>query len=72
MDPEKEHKRSLDDDKTKIEYFLRHFSGRDISTITADRVNRSPFRRWSTRKHIRVWESRQDAAIRRGKASAVC
>ncbi len=63
---EKEHKRSLDDDKTKIEYFLRHFSGRDISTITADQVNEA-VSKMVNRKHIQVWESRRDAAIRRGK-----
>lgn len=63
---EKDHKRSLDDDKTKIEYFLRHFSGRDISTITADQVHEA-VSKMVNRKHIQVWESRRDAAIRRGK-----
>lgn len=63
---EKEHKRSLDDDKTKIEYFLRHLSGRDISTITADQVHEA-VSKMVNRKHIQVWESRRDAAIRRGK-----
>ncbi|MBE8837091.1 site-specific integrase [Enterobacter hormaechei] len=63
---EKEHKRSLDDDKTKIEYFLRNFSGRDISTITADQVHEA-VSKMVNRKHIQVWESRRDAAIRRGK-----
>lgn len=62
---EKEHKRSLDDDKTKIEYFLRHFSGRDISTITADQVNEA-VSKMVNRKNIQVWESRRDAALRRG------
>ncbi|WP_458047384.1 tyrosine-type recombinase/integrase [Phytobacter sp. AG2a] len=63
---EKEHKRSLDDDRTKIEYFLRHFSGRDVSTITAEQVHEA-VSRMVNRKHIQVWESRRDAAIRRGK-----
>ncbi|MCS2163654.1 site-specific integrase [Scandinavium sp. H11S7] len=63
---EKEHKRSLDDDRTKIEYFLRHFSGRDVSTITAEQVN-DAVSKMVNRKHIQVWESRRDAAIRRGK-----
>lgn len=63
---EKEHKRSLDDDKTKIEYFLKHFSGRDVSTITAEQVY-DAVSRMVNRKHIQVWESRRDAAIRRGK-----
>ncbi len=36
---EKDHKRSLDDDKTKIEFWLQHFSGRDVSKITAEEVH---------------------------------
>lgn len=63
---EKDHKRSLDDDRTKIEYFLRHFSGRDVSTITAEQVHEA-VSKMVNRKHIQVWESRRDAAIRRGK-----
>lgn len=63
---EKDHKRSLDDDKTKIEFFLRHFSGRDVSTITAEQVH-DAVSKMVNRKHIQVWESRRDAAIRRGK-----
>ncbi|WP_421532845.1 tyrosine-type recombinase/integrase [Lelliottia amnigena] len=63
---EKDHKRSLDDDKTKIEFFLRHFSGRDISTITAEQVH-DAVSKMVNRKHIQVWESRREAAIRRGK-----
>ena len=63
---EKDHKRSLDDDRTKIEYFLRHFSGRDVSTITAEQVNNA-VSKMVNRKHIQVWESRRDASIRRGK-----
>lgn len=64
---EKEHKRSLDDDKTKIEFFLGHFSGRDISTITADEVHKA-VSAMINRKHQQVWESKRDAAIRKGKA----
>lgn len=63
---EKDHKRSLDDDRTKIEYFLRHFTGRDVSTITAEQVH-DAVSKMVNRKHIQVWESRRDAAIRRGK-----
>lgn len=63
---EKEHKRSLDDNKTKIEFFLRHFSGRDISTITAEQAYEAVSKMVNC-KHIQVWESRRDAAIRQGK-----
>lgn len=63
---EKEEKRSLDDDRTKIEFFLQHFSGRDISTITAEQVHES-VSKMINRKHLQVWESRRDAALRKGK-----
>ncbi|HEY4435321.1 MAG TPA: site-specific integrase [Lelliottia sp.] len=67
---EKDHKRSLDDDRTKIEYFLRHFTGRDVSTITAEQVH-DAVSKMVNRKHIQIWESRRDAAIRRGKEPPV-
>lgn len=38
---EKDHKRSLDDDKTKIEFWLQHFSDRDVSKITAEEIHES-------------------------------
>ncbi|POP46878.1 integrase [Superficieibacter electus] len=63
---EKEHKRSLDDDRTKIEFFLRHFSGRDASTITAEQVHDAVAKMFN-RKHLQIWESRRDAALRKGK-----
>lgn len=63
---EKEEKRSLDDDRTKIEFFLQHFSGRDISTITAEQVHES-VSKMINRKHLQVWESRRDAELRKGK-----
>lgn len=63
---EKEHKKSLDDDKTKIEFFLQHFAGRDIATITAEEVQ-NVVAKMVNRKHYQIWESRRDAAIRKGK-----
>lgn len=62
---EKEHKRSLDDDKTKIEFFLQHFSGRGIGTITADEVY-AAVAKMSNRKLHQVWESKIEAAKRKG------
>lgn len=35
---DKQHKRSLDDDKTKIEFFLEHFSGRILSSIRPEEI----------------------------------
>nr|WP_269135677.1 site-specific integrase [Xenorhabdus bovienii] len=67
---EKEHKRSLNDDKTKIEFFLQHFSGRDISTITADEVY-DAVSKMKNRKHYQIWESKRDAALRKGRKTPV-
>lgn len=63
---EKDHKRSLDDDKTKIEFWLQHFSGRDVSKITAEEVHEA-VNGMINRKHLQVWESKRDAAMRKGK-----
>lgn len=63
---EKEDKRSLDDDRTKIEFFLQHFSGRDISTITAEQVN-DAVSKMINRRHLRIWQTRRDSAVRKGK-----
>jgi hypothetical protein len=61
---EKDHKRSLDDDKTKIEFWLQHFSGRDVSKITAEEVHEA-VNGMINRKHLQVWESKRDAALRK-------
>ena len=63
---EKQHKRSLDDDKTKIEFFLGHFGGRDISTITSEQIMKS-VASMPNRKHRQVWESISQSAIKNSK-----
>uniref|UniRef100_A0A3B0M8P5 Tyrosine recombinase XerC n=1 Tax=Arsenophonus endosymbiont of Trialeurodes vaporariorum TaxID=235567 RepID=A0A3B0M8P5_9GAMM len=63
---EKEHKRSIEDDKSKIAFFLQYFSGRDIPTITAEEVNNA-VSSMINRKHYQICESKRDAAIRRGQ-----
>ncbi len=63
---EKEAKRSLDDDRTKIEYFLGHFSGQSLASITEDKVVAATTA-MVDRRHLRVWEKRRDAAVRRRK-----
>lgn len=63
---EKEHKRSLDDDKVKMEFFVEHFSGRDISTITGDEVHKL-VSKMVNRNHRRKWEVRRVSALRAGK-----
>ncbi|CAI1139901.1 site-specific tyrosine recombinase XerC [Serratia ficaria] len=64
---EKENKRSLDDDKVKMEFFITKFSGRDIGTITGEEVTRI-VSKMTDRNHKRKWLIRRDAAIRDGKA----
>ncbi|MFV4845197.1 tyrosine-type recombinase/integrase [Edwardsiella tarda] len=63
---EKEYKRSIDDDKTKIEFFLQHFSGRDISSITQDEVYEAIGKLTNT-KLYQIWESKVEAAKKKGK-----
>ncbi|TKI06232.1 tyrosine-type recombinase/integrase [Martelella alba] len=62
---EKDLKRSLDDDRTKIEFFLGHFQGQALSSITEDKIV-SATSRMIDRRHRRIWETRRDAAIRKG------
>ncbi len=63
---EKVHKRSLDDDRTKIEFFLSHFSGKLLSWLTEDKVM-AVVAKMPNRKHRQIWELKRDAAIRKGK-----
>ncbi|WP_338570554.1 site-specific integrase [Erwinia billingiae] len=63
---EKEHKRSLDDDRTKIEYFLGHFSGMNLSAISEEKVIAS-VSGMVNRNHLHRWETMRDAALRKGK-----
>ncbi|MBT9428905.1 tyrosine-type recombinase/integrase [Candidatus Symbiopectobacterium endolongispinus] len=63
---EKEQKRSLDDDKVKIEFFLQHLAGRDISKITGAEVQKI-VGKMINRNHRRKWEIQRNAAIRNEK-----
>ncbi len=61
---EKEQKRSLDDDRTKIEFFLGHFHGQALSSITEDKIV-AVTSGMIDRRHKRIWETRRDSAIRK-------
>ncbi|HGM5350345.1 TPA: tyrosine-type recombinase/integrase [Serratia marcescens] len=63
---EKEEKRSLDDDRTKIEFFLQHFAGKTLSSITEDRIM-AAVAKMPNRKHRQRWELKKTAAERKGK-----
>lgn len=62
---EKEHKKSLDDDKTKIEYFLEFFSGRLLSSITETDILKATSG-MINRKHKEVWEIKAASAKKKG------
>lgn len=62
---EKEHKKSIDDDKSKIEYFLRYFSGKQLSSITEVDILESTSG-MINRKYKEVWEIKSAAAKRNG------
>ncbi|MEL7628753.1 site-specific integrase [Pectobacterium aroidearum] len=64
---EKSHKRSLDADKSKITFFLVHFHGRELSTITNDQIQVAISKAFD-RKHRERWEEMRDRMKREGKA----
>lgn len=66
---EKEHKKSLDDDKTKIEYFLEFFSGRLLSSITEADILKATSG-MINRKHKEVWEIKAASAKKKGSKIA--
>lgn len=66
---EKEHKKSLDDDKTKIEYFLEFFSERLLSSITETDILKATSG-MINRKHKEVWEIKAASAKKKGSKIA--
>ncbi|MCG8709211.1 site-specific integrase [Brenneria sp. 4F2] len=64
---EKSHKRSLNADKSKITFFLDHFHGRELSTITNDQVQIA-ISKAHDRKHKERWEMMRERLRREGKA----
>lgn len=62
---EKEEKRSLDDDRTKIEFFLQYFSGKTMSSITKDQIM-AAVAKMHNRKHRQRWEAQRDSAEKKG------
>lgn len=62
---EKEEKRSLDDDRTKIEFFLQYFSGKTMSSITEDQIM-AVVAKMHNRKHRQRWEAQRASAEKKG------
>ncbi|KHT21039.1 integrase [Pectobacterium brasiliense] len=66
---EKEHKRSLDADKSKITFFLEHFRGCELASITNDKIQMAISTAYN-RKHKERWEEKRDRKRREGKTLA--
>ncbi|MFP1879732.1 site-specific integrase [Lonsdalea quercina] len=62
---EKANKKSLDDDKSRIGFWLRHFSGMQLKDIT-ERLVYSAVQGMVNRRHEENWKSSAEAARRRG------
>ncbi|WP_340619286.1 tyrosine-type recombinase/integrase [Xenorhabdus siamensis] len=62
---EKEHKKSLDDDKSKIEFFLSYFSGWQLSNITEIEILAATAK-MTNRKYKEVWDKKSASAKRNG------
>jgi integrase len=62
---EKEDKRSLDDDRTKIKFFLHTFSGKNLASITEDHIVAS-VSKMMNRKHEQRWSAKKAVAERKG------
>jgi len=63
---EKQHKKSLDDDKSRIGFWMQHFSGCALSGITEDKIL-AAVSSMINRKHLMNWEAMRDSRIRLGK-----
>lgn len=60
---EKSDKRSIDDDKTRIVFWLQHFSGKLLSSITELEIAET-ISKLENRKHRENWEAKRDRLIR--------
>lgn len=63
---EKQYKKSLDDDKSRIGFWLQHFKGKNLSEITEDKILEA-VAGMVNRKHLLNWEAMRDSKIRQGK-----
>lgn len=63
---EKAAKKSLDDDKTKIAYFLQRFGGRALSSIKEEDI-REAMKTLRNRKHRERWEKMRSRLLKAGK-----
>jgi len=60
---EKSDKRSIDDDKSRIGFWLQHFSGKPLSSITEAEIAEA-ISKLENRKHRENWEAKRDRLMR--------
>ena len=60
---EKSDKKSIDDDKTRMGFWLQHFSGRQLSSITEMAIAEA-ISKLENRKHRENWEAQRDRLLR--------
>lgn len=63
---EKANKKSLDDDKSRIGFWLAHLSGVELKDITESRIY-SAVQKMTNRRHEANWKARAEAALKHGK-----
>ncbi|MCV5888110.1 integrase, partial [Escherichia coli] len=57
---EKHHKKSLDDDKSRIGFWLQHFAGMQLRDITESKIY-SAMQKMTNRRHEENWKLRAEA-----------
>ncbi|HFO6576007.1 TPA: hypothetical protein ACHKUP_005133, partial [Escherichia coli] len=67
---EKADKKSLDSDKSRIEFWLEHFEGIRLKDISEAKIY-SAVSRMHNRKTKEIWKQKVQAAIRKGKEPPV-
>ena len=63
---EKAHKKSLDDDKSRIGFWLQHFAGMQLRDITESKIY-SAMQKMTNRRHEENWKLRAEACRKKGK-----
>lgn len=63
---EKAHKKSLDDDKSRIAFWLQHFAGKQLKDITETHIY-SAIQKMPNRRHEENWKLKAAALQKRGK-----
>lgn len=62
---EKAHKKSLDDDKSRIGFWLQHFAGMQLKDITESKIY-SAMQKMTNRRHEENWKLRAEACRKKG------